>query len=616
MNTPEQRQADAFAARIEAWSLAEGASTNDARAAANAARELGLAQANGHVCIALADLEITTRRETLIASRVVGTPGATGAMPLILDDGDRLYLHRYFDHERRLARRLMRALAQPVALDAATVERLRARLQALFASNAAASGGDPDWQRLAAALALRSRLAIISGGPGTGKTTTVVNLLACLIEHDADCRIALAAPTGKAAARMTEAIRQRAAHLPEALRTRLPGSASTVHRLLGFRPFDGGFSHGASNPLPIDALVVDEASMLDLALATRLLEAVPDAARIVMLGDKDQLAAVESGAVFAELGADPTLGEGCIGDLSRLAATEAHRIVAPPPRQASALRDAVVWLSRSFRFAGDSGIGRLASLVNAGDDAAAIARLRAGDDDGVRWIDDDAAPLPPAAIDRMREGFEVFAAAVDRDPQDREAIMLAFARYRVLCAVRDGARGVDAVNAEIARHLRERLARHARDGLSPWFPGRPVIVLRNDHVLRLFNGDVGIALPDPAGVPMVHFPDPAGGLRAIAPVRLPAHETAFAMTVHKAQGSEFDDVLVVLPAQRSRVLTRELLYTAVTRARSRVTLCAPGHVLATAIATSTRRRSGLLARLREHACDDPRRGAGANTTED
>jgi len=221
----------------------------------------------------------------------------------------------------------------------------------------------------------------------------------------------------------------------------------------------------------------------------------------------------------------------------------------------------------------------------------------------VRWIDDVAAASTAAGhgavIQRVMDGYAPFLASVCGD--GHAAIGDAFARFRALCAVRDGPRGVDAVNTEVERRFRQALGPLDRDALSAWYPGRPVLVLRNDYLLKLFNGDIGIALPDENGELKVFFAQTDGSLRAIAPVRLPAHETAFAMTVHKAQGSEFDAVLVLLPAQAGRVLTRELLYTAVTRARNGVTLCASAAVLAGAIEASTRRHSGLLARLRERA---------------
>ena len=621
--------AEGFARHAARWAQAQGANEASVAAVSRAAAALSLAVSEGHVCLMLESLaaaashdgtsvlDVRGWRAALLASGIVGTPEAPGVLPLIVDADDRLYLHRYFDYERRLARRLTRARHAGAGADASIDSpALRARLAELFAANAARLDGAADWQQLAAALALRGRLTVISGGPGTGKTTTVVNLLACLIALAPDCRIALAAPTGKAAARMTDAIRQRAQHLPPELRDRMPAESSTVHRLLGVTP--SGFAHDADNPLAIDALVVDEASMLDLALATRLLEAVPPTARIVLLGDKDQLAAVESGAVFAELSIDPTLTPDCVRELAALTGTPAEAIVPPAPARASALQDCAVWFTQTYRFSRDSGVGRLANYVNTGQARAAADWLRGATDDDVRWLEAGVGTDPEAVLREMDSGFADYVRSVAADPGDVAAITDAFGRFRVLCALRDGPRGVTALNAAMTRRFRATLTLPGLPGLpglppaggglegalaSPWFAGRPVLVLDNDYVLRLFNGDIGIALPDTNGVLLVHFPDATapGGFRAIAPVRLPRHETAFAMTIHKSQGSEFDGILVMLPQQRSRVLTRELLYTAITRAKRQVMLVADEAILAQAIATPTTRHSGLLARLAEEA---------------
>ena len=636
--------AEGFAQHVEAWARrinqVDAAGLHTLRQAAEA---LSLATGDGHVCLRLAELAdpgletdrgepwgpggtiaqaaasaapagvVKALRDTLLASGLVGTPQAPGARPMILDADDRLYLHRYFDHELRLAQRLRQAAgAAPAQIDAPT----RERLNQFFAATAAPSGGAPesatgaapDWQKIAAALALRQRLTVISGGPGTGKTTTVVNLLACLIAQEPECRIALAAPTGKAAARLTEAIRQRAGHLPPDIRAKLPAESFTIHRLLGVTPAPGGFVHHAGHPLAIDALVVDEASMLDLAMARRLLEAVPPTARIILLGDKDQLAAVESGAVFAELSADPSLSRPCVDDLAAWCALPAERLRPAAPSRDSPLHDSVVWFTRNFRFAADSGIGRLAADINASRAQDAINWLRAGEDTSARWIDDGGDAPGAEAMQHLLDGYAPYLETVRHEPADFAAIAKAFDRFRVLCAVREGPRGVNALNDRVTQHAREQLAvllaATRTDTRSPWYPGRPVMVLRNDHVLKLFNGDIGIVLPDADGSMWVRFPDNTGGFRAISPVRLPPHQSAFAMTVHKAQGSEFDDVLVMLPGQRSRVLTRELLYTAVTRAKQGVALCAGAGVLAATMQASTRRRSGLLARLRELAAGD------------
>lgn len=338
--------------------------------------------------------------------------------------------------------------------------------------------------------------------------------------------------------------------------------------------------------------------MLDLALATRLFEAVPDTARLVLLGDKDQLAAVESGAVFAELSADPSLSAACIADLARLCALPPASIVPAAPLQLSPLRDSVVWLTRNFRFAADSDIARAALQVREGRASELLEGLRSGSDASLRWLQDGAAAPDVRTLQCLRDGFAPYFDAVRDAGGDVAAVTRAFARFRVLCALREGPRGASAINRLLEDEARARLAPGSR---SPWFTGRPVMVLRNDPVLRLFNGDTGITLPGSDGEPLVHFADASGGLRALPALRLPVHDTAFATTVHKAQGSEFDEVLVLLPAQRSRVLTRELLYTALTRARRQVLLAAEADVLVATVATRTRRQSGLLARLQEAA---------------
>jgi exodeoxyribonuclease V alpha subunit len=600
--------ADGFADRIRRWSRDAGAPESAARVAQRAAYVVSMATLEGNVCTDLADIaaalndgsDTETVRQRLLESGVTGQPGqpdARGAMPLILDQDGRLYLHRYFDYECRLARSLAERHARQAAPEIPAS--LSARLASLFSGNRAALGDAADWQQIAVAMALLGKVTIISGGPGTGKTTTVVSLLACLLEQDPDCRIALAAPTGKAAARMTEAVRLRANHLPAEIQARLPTESYTIHRLLGVMP-GGGFRHHAGNRLAIDALVVDEASMLDLALATRLIEAVPDDARIILLGDKDQLAAVESGAVFAELSAAPSLSKTRIEQIASLCAMPGAAIQTPEPVGQSGLQDQVVWLTRNFRFASDSGIGQLATDINSGDSAGALTRLQSDASGSLQWLE-DGGPVPrDESSHAILAGYTGYLEALRADGKNPGSAAAAFASFRTLCAVRDGARGVDAINRLVSKRFRSALKHPLDPGeQSEWYPGRPVMVLRNDYVLKLFNGDIGIVMPDDAGALMVFFPEGDAGFRAVAPVRLPAHETAFAMTVHKSQGSEFDQVLVLLPEDHNPVLTRELVYTAVTRARLRVTLVSGGAVLEKAIETPTRRRSGLPARFCE-----------------
>jgi exodeoxyribonuclease V alpha subunit len=598
--------ADGFADRIRRWSRDTGAPENAARAAQCAAFVVSMATIEGNVCTDLSDIvaalndgsNTETVRDRLLQSRVTGQPESRGAMPLILDHEGRLYLHRYFDYECRLARSLAERSAAQVAPE--TPASLSTQLTSLFAANRAALGDAADWQQIAVAMALMGKVTIITGGPGTGKTTTVVSLLACMLEQNPDCRIAMAAPTGKAAARMNEAVRLRASHLPAQIQARLPTESYTIHRLLGAMPSGGRFRHHAGNRLAIDALVIDEASMLDLALATRLIEAVPDDARIILLGDKDQLAAVESGAVFAELSTDPSLSVSRIEQIASLCDTPSAAIKTPKPVAQSGLRDQVIWLTRNFRFTSDSGIGQLAANINSGDSAGAFARLRSDTSGTLQWIDDCRPVLRDESAGAILAGYASYLEVLRTDGRNAGETAVEFERFRTLCAVRGGARGVEAINRLVSKHFRSVLNHPLDPGEhSEWYPGRPVMILRNDYVLKLFNGDIGIVLPDDTGALMVYFPEGDAGFRAVAPIRLPAHETAFAMTVHKSQGSEFDQVLILLPEDHNPVLTRELVYTAVTRARMHVTLVSGIAVLEKSIETPTRRRSGLHARFKE-----------------
>ncbi|WP_300456020.1 exodeoxyribonuclease V subunit alpha [Accumulibacter sp.] len=604
----ENDLADGFAAHLCQWAADAGAAPAALAVLAVAGRQLSLATQGGDVCLPLAELAAffpdrspAELAQCLLASRMVAASGDGEPLPLLLDGDGRLYLYRYFAYERRLAANLRRRAGRRIGVPG---DALRQQLNSLFADNAQRLGPRADWQKLAAALAWRGRLTIVSGGPGSGKTTTVVALLACLLAEDAGLRVALAAPTGKAAARLLEALRRRAGELPDELQARLPRESYTLHRLLGVTPEAGRFRHHAGNPLPLDVLVVDEASMLDLALACRLCEAVPDDARLILLGDRNQLSAVEAGAVFAEISSDPTLTADGIAELASLTATPAEAIRPPAAIAASPLRDCVVWFTESHRFASHSGIGRLAAEINAGRGSEACDWLADGSDRSLRWLADDGSDLAPATRQAVLDGYAHYREALAQPSDDaekwRREVFAAFDRFRVLCALHDTARGVQAINELAARPLQQASGDVLPStGRSPWYFGRPVMVLRNDYLLQLFNGDIGICLPDDDGEAMVWFAGAGGALRPLPPIRVPEHDTAFAMTVHKAQGSEFASVLLLLPERSHRLLTRELLYTGVTRAAHEVGIAGRRDVLIDACARRTRRNSGLLARLAE-----------------
>ena len=488
-------------------------------------------------------------KKDLVASSLVGD-GGDGAHPLVLDAAGRLYLARAFLHERRLARALLsRASAAEDAVDEAALARA---LDALFP----AADAGPDLQRAAAALAARRRVVVVSGGPGTGKTWTVVRVVALLAElaraRGAPApRVALVAPTGKAAARLVESVRAAKADLAvdDVVKEAVPEQASTIHRALGARR-DGTFRRSAHEPLLADVVVVDEASMVHSSLMDRLVDALPPTARLVLLGDKDQLASVEAGAVLADV---------CAGDAGPLAPCLIH-------------------LTRARRYAEGSGIGRLAAAVQRGDVAAVEAVLDAGLDDVV---------LRPPVAHELPDALAAQLAAQARAltaPGDDAAALAALATFRVLCAHRRGQGSVEVVNRLAAAGAATRAG-------APW-EGRPILVLQNAPHRGLMNGDVGVLRRGADGALRAAFDD-GGTVRTVPLSWLPPHETVFATTIHKSQGSEFDEVAVLLPEDPSPVVVRELLYTAATRAKRRVVLYATRAAVLRAVQRPTERATGL-----------------------
>jgi len=568
--------------------------------------------------------------QALGQARFVGD--GQGGEPLVLD-GAHLYLARYWRAAQRI-RASIQARLTDIAPVSSEIPRVRALFDAVFGP--VDPHAEPDWQRLACAAALLSRFSIITGGPGTGKTTTVVRLLILLLALDEArasgqrLRIRLAAPTGKAAARLTESILGVLAQgrdWPQWLAQHewIPKKAYTLHHVLGVQADHPRPRHHAGNPLDLDVLVVDEASMLDMALMDAMLGALPKTARLVLLGDKDQLASVEAGAILGELCQRAEQGHYRPEHAERLRSLCGQ---APGPGYLDAhgtpLDQAIVMLRRSHRFSADSGIGRLARVVHDADlpalhglMATALADLRwvlpkAGDgrlsgrpadaagQDGLQAAGVLADHGYPALFAQVNNAPGAGASAADYTAWAAE-VLRQQSQFQVLCAVRQGPWGVEGVNARLEAQLRRQ--GHIPAVAGPWYAGRPVLVLRNQPALGLANGDMGVALPfaDPAQpgrarIRVAFAGSQPGEVRWISPARLVDVETAFALTVHKSQGSEFTRVVLVLPAQPGPILTRELLYTGLTRARQHLSIVSPGGVgvIEHAMRNPVRREGGLL----------------------
>ncbi len=503
-------------------------------------------------------------QQKLERSLLVGKGGPLGAgverRPLVLGDGGRLYLHRYYEHEVRLAALLReRARAPEQELDEALLE---AGLAKLFGAQ------DDDGQQNAAKVALRRRLAVISGGPGTGKTSTVVRILALFIEQAVAAgkkapRVLLLAPTGKAAARLVESIQGAKSKLEVSaeVRAAIVEEASTIHRALGvMRDSASRFHRNADRPLVADVVIVDEASMVDLALMRSLVEAVPPEAKLVLLGDRHQLASVEAGSVLSEL---------C--------------------RAAGGLNGSVLELLHSYRFAAGSGIGSVSAAVRGGDVGAVFESLSTAHGEVSFTESTPERSLEPALVRRVVEGYRAYLRA--GTPEDA---LKALGTFRVLCAHRRGYAGVEHLNEAIRGALAEAVLVPPR---GDFYRGRPVLVTQNDYAVGLFNGDIGLTWPNQRGELRVYFLGSDGALRELSPARLPAHESAFALSVHKSQGSEHDEIALVLPELGSPLLTRELLYTAITRAKKRAHLFGQAKAVEAAVREQVVRESGLAEAL-------------------
>jgi exodeoxyribonuclease V alpha subunit len=562
---------------------------------------------------------------------------ADQGQPLVLAGGGegtpaRLYLRRYWQHEQAVAQHI-RARCQDEPAQAIAPTAARGWLARFFPAPPETDASAPDWQKIACALALRGRLTVITGGPGTGKTYTAARLLALLFAtapQPEQLRVALAAPTGKAAARLKQSIddalgalqAQVGADLDLNALVQRVGAARTLHSLLGARPGTRHFSRHAGQPLEVDVLIVDEASMVHLEMMAALLAALPPNARLVLLGDKDQLASVEAGAVLGDLCQDAAAGRYSAATADWVAQVAGESLPAAflAPGAAPPLAQHTAMLRASRRFGGP--IGALAQAVNQGDAASALAVLQEDASGAVAQI---TGSHPAQAVQLAWPGrpggasyadyaqqlarWPALAPAAGGAPWEAthadwvRAVLQAFERFRLLCAVRAGDWGVDGLNRAVQAALVQARVLPAHAATSAWYAGRPVMVTRNDPLLGVFNGDVGIALPaSGAGHPLRVYFAQGAALHSVAVTRLAHVETAFAMTVHKSQGSEFAHTALVLAAGSGQLLSRELVYTGITRARSTFTLVEPQPgLLAQAVRQPTERASGLAQALAPNA---------------
>lgn len=557
----------------------------------------------GHICLdikAVAGSKLPIQGETEAAitfpnepgwsrklqdSPIVGKPG--DYRPLILDQQSRLYLYRYWDYQDKLAHFLQERLkAEETNLD---LSRLQDGLKRFFPE---ASQDEIDWQKVAVFVALKKKLCIISGGPGTGKTTTVAKILSLLLEQAEpnSLNIVLAAPTGKAAARLQETINKAKENLncSEQIKTALPDKASTIHRLLGSKPGSPYFYHNADNQLLADVVVVDEASMIALPLMSKLVQALSPQTRLILLGDKDQLASVEPGKIFGDICAAKqanVFSEKFITELQKLFG---YQNLGSSGKNSTSIQDCTVQLKKNYRFDETSGIRALSQAVNNGNGSEAMSILTAGNYPDIKWQDLPAIKeLPDSLKNIVTAGFKEYLLS-----SELSEIFRLFEQFRILCALREGPLGVTGVNELIERILTEQQLIRPYKG---WYPGRPILITSNDYNLRLFNGDVGIILRDNENGNELRafFPTGDGNFRKFSIRRLPEHETAYAMTIHKSQGSEFGNVVLLLPAQDSPIMTRELIYTGITRAKKRVEIWGEENIFRLAVNRYIERSSGL-----------------------
>lgn len=556
------------------------------------------AQQNGHLCfdlnntaewlfedersgIELNEIRLNAWKQALVSCSLVSKDGSL--QPMVLEDG-RLYLHRYWNYEEELASWLRVKSKRSNSIDTVTKEVIQKFVK---------SGSDLfeiDWQQVALGLSFLKDLVVISGGPGTGKTHTVINILAAhSLVHGEKYRVALAAPTGKAARRLIESVDTGKDNLPKEIleETNLPESAFTVHKLLGSNATGTHFKFNKENKLPYDLVVIDEASMLDITMWVRLIRALDENTKLVVLGDKDQLASVEAGSI---------LGDICNGDnnFSQAISLELQKLLAvsvPSSESEISLNDCVVFLTRSYRFGEHSGIQKLAKAINESDVEAAMEVLKSSKYPDVKWI-----KPTPGEIEKL-----IYEYAVDHHTwysgKSGEEQLSASHNKKILCALRRSNQGVEELN-----RVAEKLIRRKMNMLNSqeWYPGRIVMATRNNSLLKLRNGEIGIYKVKDAGY--IEFENQE--TNKISTTRLTDYEPAYAITIHKSQGSEYNDIAILLSNEDNPILSKEILYTSVTRARENTLVCASESIIRKAIEKNIWRNSGLKGKIWGHKAKD------------
>ena len=564
--------------------------------------ELSRMLEEGHICMDPQSVDLDGLKEAgyddlpgveTIASSPLVSDGREHTPFILL--GDRLYMQRYYYYESLILDRIRGFIdAEGGKLQQRLTDllRLQPEIAALFPGSEL-TNGKVDWQWMAAVTTVLHDFSIITGGPGTGKTTTVAKVLSLLLQLNHKLRIALCAPTGKAAARMAESLRAAGKNSAPFIREAFEGlQPATIHRLLGTIHSSPEFKHNRLQPLDVDVVIVDEASMIDVALMAKLMDAVGEETKLILLGDKDQLASVEAGSLFGDLcKALPTLNGFSERFLQEIAPLLPAGSVLPEASDGTdsphLLFEHIVELQFSHRFSDGKGIGKFSKAI-LNNQPELIQEFFGNQDDQVK-ID---TKYDTAVFDHFVRGYKEFI-----EQPDILSALQKLNNLRVLCAVREGAFGVDQVNARIERLLRQKA------GLKPFEPfyqNRPIMVTSNNSQLNLYNGDIGIIREDEQGVMRAWFEAADGSLKSVLPGFVGKVETAFAMTIHKSQGSEFKDVLIMLPQneQATKMMTRELLYTAVTRARSQVIIQGSEAAIITAAAVGIHRGSGVIGRLR------------------